>query len=148
MRYPTSRALTIATAATLAAGAIATAAPAFADDPEPVGPPLHHVQYTVTADAPYWAHIYYRDTDPVQFSDYSHNPYEFSPRADVDIAPDKPWVFDAMLADPDLWAMVLVQSGESPNFPTPGFNCKLAVDGVVVKTNSGPKGALCSIRNW
>ncbi|WP_135456683.1 hypothetical protein [Mycobacterium sp. DL99] len=148
MRYPTSRALNIATAATLAAGAIATAAPAFADDPELAGPPLHHVQYTVTADAPYWAHIYYRDSDPAQFSDYSHNPYEFSPRADVDIAPDRPWVFDAMLADPDLWAMVLVQSGESPNFPTPGFNCKLAVDGVVVKTNSGPKGALCSIRNW
>ena len=148
MRYPTSRALTIATAAALAVGAIATPAPAFADEPAPAGPPLRHVQYTVTSDAPYWAHIYYRDTDPVQFSDYSHNPYEFSPRADVDIAPDKPWVFDAMLADPDLWAMVLVQSGESPNLPTPGFKCKLAVDGVVVKTNSGPKGALCSIRNW
>ncbi|KHO24020.1 hypothetical protein QQ44_17915 [Mycolicibacterium setense] len=147
MRYPTSRALTAATSAALAAGAIATAAPAFADDPPP-GPPLHHVQYTVTADAPYWAHIYYRDSEPEIFSDYSHNPYQFSPRVDVDIAPDKPWVFDAMLADPDLWAMVLVQSGESPNFPTPGFNCKLAVDGVVVKTNSGPKGALCSIRNW
>lgn len=148
MHHSMSRALTAATAATLATGAIATAAPAFADDPEPPGPPLHHVQYTVTADAPYWVHIYYRDSEPAIFSDYSHNPYEFSPRADVDIAPDKPWVFDAMLADPDLWAMVLVQSGESPNFPTPGFNCKLAVDGVVVKTNSGPKGALCSIRNW
>lgn len=148
MRHPTSRALTITTATALAAGAIATAAPAFADDLEPPGPPLHHVQYTVTADAPYWVHIYYRDSEPVQFSDYSHNPYQFSPRADVDVAPDRPWVFDAMLADPDLWAMVLVQSGESPNFPTPGFNCKLAVDGVVVKTNSGPKGALCSIRNW
>ncbi|CRZ13340.1 hypothetical protein [Mycolicibacterium neworleansense] len=148
MHHRTSRALIFATAAALAAGAIATATPAFADDPEPPGPPLHHVQYTVTADAPYWARIYYRDTEPAIFSDYSHNPYQFSPRADVDIAPDKPWVFDAMLADPDLWAMVLVQSGESPNFPTPGFNCKLAVDGVVVKTDSGPKGALCSIRNW
>ncbi|WP_235676873.1 hypothetical protein [Mycolicibacterium porcinum] len=148
MRHKTSRALTLTMAASLAAGAIATAAPAFADDPAPVGPPLRHVQYTVTADSPYWVHIYYRDSEPVQFSDYSHNPYEFSPRADVDVAPDKPWVFDAMLADPDLWAMVLVQSGESPNFPTPGFKCTLAVDGVVVKTNSGPKGALCSIRNW
>ncbi|MED5813284.1 hypothetical protein VST63_13050 [Mycolicibacterium sp. 050232] len=148
MRYPTTRALIFASANVLVAGAIATAAPAFADDPPPPGPPLHHVQYTVTSDAPYWVHIYYRDSEPAIFSDYSHNPYQFSPRADVDVAPDKPWVFDAMLADPDLWAMVLVQSGESPNFPTPGFNCKLAVDGVVVKTNSGPKGALCSIRNW
>lgn len=148
MHYRTRRTLAFTTITALVAGAIAMAAPAFADDPEPPGPPLHHVQYTVTADAPYWAHIYYRDSEPAIFSDYSHNPYQFSPRADVDIAPDKPWVFDAMLADPDLWAMVLVQSGESPNFPTPGFNCKLAVDGVVVKTNSGPKGALCSIRNW
>ena len=49
MRYPTG--LTIATAAALAAGAIATATPSFADEPVP-GPPLHHVRYTVTADAP------------------------------------------------------------------------------------------------
>lgn len=140
MRYLTS--LTITTATTLVAGAIATAAPGFAE------PPLHHVRYTVTANAPFWAHIYYRDTEPAVFSDYSHNPYQFSPRADVDIAPDKPWVLETNLANPDLWAMVLVQSGESPGFPTPGFNCELAVDGVVVKTNSGPKGALCSIRNW
>ncbi|OFB36970.1 hypothetical protein BA059_22030 [Mycolicibacterium sp. (ex Dasyatis americana)] len=141
--------LAAAAATALAAGAVATAAPAFADDPPPPpGPPLHHVQYTVTTDAPYWVHIYYRDSEPAIFSDYSHNPYQFSPRVDVDVAPDKPWVLDTMLADPDLWAMVLVQSGESPNFPTPGFNCKLAVDGVVVKTDSGPKGALCSIRNW
>ncbi|MGV0736824.1 hypothetical protein ABQF35_18905 [Mycobacterium syngnathidarum] len=149
MRHPLVRMLAAAAATALAAGAVATAAPAFADDPPPPpGPPLHHVQYTVTTDAPYWVHIYYRDSEPAIFSDYSHNPYQFSPRVDVDVAPDKPWVLDTMLADPDLWAMVLVQSGESPNFPTPGFNCKLAVDGVVVKTNSGPKGALCSIRNW
>lgn len=145
MHDVTARALTIAA---LTVGAIATATPAFADDMEPPGPPLHHVQYTVTADAPYWTHIYYRDTDPAQFSDYSHNPYQFSPRADVDVAPDKPWVLDVMLTDPDLWAMVVVQSGESPNLPTPRFNCTLAVDGVVVKQSSGPKGALCSIRDW
>ncbi|AKS33273.1 hypothetical protein [Mycolicibacterium goodii] len=135
--------LAIVTTLSLLGGGSATAAPAVADDPV-----LHHVRYTVTADAPFWAHIYYRDTEPAIFSDYSHNPYIFSPRAEADVAPDKPWVFDAMLADPDLWAMVLVQSGEAPNLEPPGFHCELAVDGVVVKTNSGPKGALCSIRNW
>jgi hypothetical protein len=135
--------LTITTVLALLGGAIATAAPTQADDPV-----LHHVRYTITADAPFYAHIYYRDADPPAFSDYSHNPYIFSPRVEADLAPDRPWVFDAMLADPDNWAMVVVQSGESLDFPTPGFNCELAVDGVVVKTNSGPKGALCSIRNW
>ena len=134
--------LTITAATTLLSGAVGLAAPAAAE------PPLHHVRYTVTADAPYWASIYYRDTEPAMWSDYSHNPYQFSPKVDVDIAPDKPWVLETTLANPDLWAMVLVQSGESPDFPTPGFNCELAVDGVVVKTHSGLKGALCSIRNW
>jgi hypothetical protein len=36
--------------------------------------------------------------------------------------------------------------GESAK--TPNIHCALAVDGVVVKTNQGPKGALCSLRNW
>lgn len=133
---------TLTTTLALLGSALAVATPAQAD------PVLHQVRYTVTADAPYFAHIYYRDSEPALFSDYSHNPYAFSPRADADIGPGNPWVFDAMLADPDLWAMVVVQSGESPNFPTPGFHCELAVDGTVVKTDSGPKGALCSIRNW
>lgn len=135
-------ALTTAASMTLTTAAITAAAPTLAE------PPLHHVRYTVTADAPFWAHIYYRDTDPPTWSDYSHNPYMFSPKAEADIGPGQPWVFDAMLANPDMWAMVMVQSGEAPNVTPPGFNCELAVDGAVVETNSGEKGALCSIRNW
>jgi hypothetical protein len=51
------------------------------------------------------------------------------------------------LADPDQWAMVVAGTGgESPK--KPNIHCALAVDGVVVKTNQGPKGALCSIRAW
>lgn len=136
---------TLAVAALLG-GTIVTAAPAAADDPPP--PPLHHVHYTVTADSPAFANIYYRDSDPPNFAEYSHNPYVFSPKVEADVGPDKPWTFDAMLADPNLWAMVTVQSGEALNTPSPAFNCELSVDGTVVKTNSGPKGALCSIRNW
>lgn len=121
---------------------VSYAAPAAAE------PPLHHVRYTVTANEPFFADIYYRDREPAVFADYSHDPYVFSPRARVDIGPNQPWVYDAMLTDPALWAMVVVQSGEAHGFPTPGFNCTLEVDGVVVKTDSGPMGALCSIRNW
>ncbi|BBY96667.1 hypothetical protein [Mycolicibacterium fallax] len=140
--------LTAATAALLA-GALTPATPALADDPPPPpAPALHHIRYTVSADGPIWARIYYRDTEPVMFSDYSHNPFQFSPRADVDLGPGQPWVLETMLADPEMWAMVTVQSGEAPNFPTPNFGCVLEVDGVVVKTGSGPKGALCSLRNW
>ena len=154
MRLSARPALTVIAALVLLLGSgPATAAPSSAEPPPPLPPPpapgpLHHVHYTVTSDAPFFADIYYRDTDPPTWSDYSHNPYLFSPRARADVAPDKPWVFDAMLADPDQWAMVLVQSGDSPELPAPGFHCELAVDGVVVKTKSGAKGALCSIRNW
>ncbi|MDY6996840.1 MAG: hypothetical protein SW019_09600 [Actinomycetota bacterium] len=137
------RFLTIATTAALSAAAGVVAAPVSAQ-----GPVMHQVRYTVTTDAPFWAKIYYRDAEPAVFSDYSHNPFLFSPMVEADVGPNQPWVLETQLADPTLWAMVLVQSGESPNLPTPTFNCELAVDGVVVKTHSGPKGALCSIRSW
>ena len=153
MRSPMRPTLVVTVALASLGGALAVSTPASAEPPPPLPPPpapgpLHHVHYTVTSDAPFFADIYYRDTDPPTWSDYSHNPYLFSPRASVDLAPDKPWVFDAMLADPDTWAMVLVQSADNPEIPTPGFRCELAVDGAVVKTNSGAKGALCSLRNW
>jgi hypothetical protein len=31
---------------------------------------------------------------------------------------------------------------------TPNFHCVIAVDGEVAVANQGPKGALCSLRNW
>ncbi len=141
--FPTRALLATSGVALLASTGLSYAGAANAE-----GPPLHHVRYTVTANEPFFADIYYREREPAVFADYSHDPYVFSPRARVDVGPDQPWVFDAMLADPALWAMVVVQSGESVGFPTPGFNCTLEVDGVVVKTDSGPSGALCSIRNW
>jgi hypothetical protein len=46
-----------------------------ADPPEPPPPPLRHVQYTVFSEQPYAAaEIYYRDTDPPNWQEYSHNP--------------------------------------------------------------------------
>lgn len=132
----------IGAAMVLAGGALGAAATASAQ------PPLHQVKYTVTADAPFFADIYYRDVDPPTFSDYSHNPYVFSPKAEADIAPDRPWVLETRLADPARWAMVAVQSGETPELQAPTLRCELTVDGTVVKTDSGTRGALCSIRAW
>jgi hypothetical protein len=123
------------------AGAGAVAVPAVADDPV-----LHDVTYTVYTDAPFFAEIYYRDFEPANFADYSHNPYLFSPNVEADLGPDTPWVLNVRLANPQYWAMVLASSGRSPNPPT--FHCTLAVDGTVVSTNSGAKGALCSLRQW
>lgn len=143
MRPSMRRLTTITALSAMTATATATAGPAATQ-----GPTMHQVRYTVSTDAPFHAKIYYRDAEPAVFSDYSHNPYLFSPMVEADVGPDQPWVLETQLADPTMWAMVLVQSAESPNLPTPAFNCELAVDGVVVKTHSGAKGALCSIRSW
>jgi hypothetical protein len=126
------------------------ASPALADDPPPGDPPppAYTVRYTVTADKPVNAEIYYRDTDPPTFSDYSHDPYVFSPSAEATVGPGKPWVLEATLSDPIQWGMVSVQAQGALPKATAGFNCTMAINGVVVKTNSGPKGALCSLRNW
>jgi hypothetical protein len=116
-----------------------------ADDPPP--PPLHQVKYTVFSEQPYSnLEIYYRDTDPPNWADYSHDPYLYSPNVEADVGPDKQWILDVQLANPDEWAMVTAGTAGSPH--TPNVHCVLAVDGVVVATNQGPKGALCSLRAW
>jgi hypothetical protein len=106
----------------------------------------HQVKYTVFSGRPFYVEIYYRDTDPPNFADYSHNPYLDSPTAEADVGPDKQWVLDVMLEDPEQWAMVTATSGQSP--AAPNIHCVLAVDGLVVATDQGPKGALCSLRHW
>jgi len=125
----------------LTAGLTATAVPAAADDPV-----MHDVTYTLYTDTPFFSEIYYRDFEPANFADYSHNPYFFSPNIEANLGPDRPWVLNVRLANPEHWAMVLGTSGGSPS--APNFHCTLAVDGAVVSTNSGAKGALCSLRQW
>jgi cytochrome c1 len=147
MEFPIRRGSPLRTlaVAAVAFGCIVAAAPsAQADDPTPV---LHHVKYTVFSETPFRnAEIYYRDTDPPNFADYSHNPYVFSPNVEADVGPNQMWTQDVMLANPDQWAMVTAGSLDSPQ--RPNFHCVLAIDGNVVVTNQGPKGALCSVRNW
>jgi hypothetical protein len=145
MQFPSRPAAAIAL---LIAGLIAPAASANAEPaPVPPPPPLKHVKYTVFSEVPVsQAEIYYRDTDPPNWGDYSHNPYLFSPNVEADVGPNQMWTLDVMLADPDQWAMVTATDfyAQEPR----NFHCVLAVDGVVVETDQGPKGALCSIRPW
>ncbi|OBH82648.1 hypothetical protein A5681_22420 [Mycobacterium scrofulaceum] len=121
-------------------GPVVSAAHAVAD------PAMHHVTYTVTAQNPIYTDIYYLDHQPEKFSDYSHNPYSFTPHVDVDLGPGKPWSFDLDMSNPGDYAMVVASTGTEPG--TPGLHCDLAVDGAVVVSKDGPKGVLCSLRNW
>ncbi|BBZ71899.1 hypothetical protein [Mycobacterium paraseoulense] len=123
-----------------ASGLLVSAGHAQAD------PVMHHVKYTVTANNPIYTDIYYLDHQPEKFSDYSHNPYSFTPHVDVDLGPGTPWSFDLDMSNPDDYAMVVASTGTEPG--TPGLHCDLAVDGAVVVSKDGPKGVLCSLRNW
>jgi hypothetical protein len=135
--------LGVALAVVMATGATTlTAATSRADDPV-----MHQVRYVVTAANPIYADIYYLDQQPPKFSDYSHDTYQFTPNVQADIGPGHPWTSpEVMLSDPATYAMVTVSTGTEPG--TPMFHCALVVDGVVVKSNDGPKGTLCSLRIW
>lgn len=74
------------TAAVLLAASRGGPVPASADD----DPPMHQVVYTISAKNPIYADIYYQDQDPSKYSDYSHNPYTFTPNIQADIAPGRP----------------------------------------------------------
>lgn len=130
------------TAAVLLAASLGGPVPANADD----DPPMHQVVYTISAKNPIYADIYYQDQDPSKYSDYSHNPYTFTPNIQADIAPGRPWSQQVMLINPDAWAMVSVSTGRQPG--TPGFHCTVSVDGNVVVSKDGAKGVLCSLRTW
>lgn len=118
------------------------AAPSHADDPV-----MHPVTYVITSASPIYADIYYLDQQPAKFSDYSHNPYQYTPNVQADIAPGHPWVSQTvMLSDPNDYAMVTVSTGTEPG--TPMFHCALVVDGKVVVSNDGAKGVVCSLRLW
>jgi hypothetical protein len=136
-------ALGMALAALSAAGYGTVAAPPVrADDPV-----MHQVRYVITAQNPIWADIYYLGQQPAKFSDYSHNTYQYTPNVQADIGPGHPWTSpEVMLTDPNTYAMVVVSTGTEPG--TPMFHCALVVDGAVVASNDGPKGTLCSLRNW
>lgn len=143
-RRPRTALLGLVAAIAVTAGGVFAVGPAVAQDPPPQ--PLHNVKYSVFSEQPFYVDIYYRDVDPPNWAAYSHNPYEFSPKVEAQIGPDQQWNLDVQLADPDRWAMVTATSG--PGEARPNIHCVLAVDGVVVATHQGPKGALCSIRSW
>jgi len=139
--------LSAASATALVAACLVAGTPSAGADDDPPPPPLHNVHYTVWAEQAFNVSIYYRDTDPPNWADYSHNPYQFSPKVEADVGPNQQWNLDVGLVNPDEWAMVVAGTG-GESATRPNIHCALAVDGVVVKTNQGPKGALCSLRNW
>lgn len=109
-------------------------------------PALHYVKYTVTTSSPIYTQLYYLDHEPAAFADWSHNPYEFVPNVQADLAPGEPWTYELWLARPELWAFVSASAGTEPGIPK--YHCELSIDGSVVASKEGDRGVLCSIRIW
>jgi hypothetical protein len=138
----TTTILGVGCATALAAGTCLVAAPSHADD----AAPPHHVKYTLTAQNPIYAEIYYLDHEPAVWADWSHNPYEFLPNIEFDLGPTAAWTYELDLRKPEEWAMVIANTGPEPG--SPNFHCEITVDGAVVVSKDGAKGVLCSIRRW
>src|SRR5215218_6275418 len=88
-------------------GVAAASVPAMAQGPPPA--PLHNVKYTVFSEGPAYLDIYYRDIDPPNWADYSHNPYVYTPKVQADVGPEQQWNLDVQLANPNEWAMVVAR---------------------------------------
>ena len=108
-RFPTRSAVRpVLATAVLVAGMTVAAGPAAAQ-PLPPPPPrvMHHVKYSVFSEVPVpQAEIYYREVDPPNWAEYSHNPYKFSPNVEAPVGPDQMWTLDVMLADPDQFELL------------------------------------------
>jgi len=68
------------------------------------------------------------------------------PNVEADLGPNKVWTYELDLHKPEMWAMVMANTGPEPG--APNFHCELAVDGVVKVSNDGTKAVLCSMRTW
>src|SRR6185312_9392125 len=100
MKFPEARRVSRPAALLRLASAtvLAVAGVAAASVPATAQPALHNVKYTVFSEGPAFLDIYYRDVDPPNWADYSHNPYVYTPKVEADVGPDQQWNLDVQLA--------------------------------------------------
>ena len=124
-----------------AAGAAVSNATSYA---EPAG---HQVRYTLTSGAPYDYDLFYLATQPPDKDAYNANPYTYLQKAQVNVAPDTPWVFETTLADPQ-WAIFTVSSTTHGGQGAPNAHCEIAVDGQVATQQDHPYSPRCQLGQW
>lgn len=139
MRKVTTR---IGAALVLAAASMAVSnATSYA---EPDG---HPVRYTLTSAGPYDFDLYYLATQPPNKEAYNADPYAFMQKAEVNVGPDTPWVFETTLADPQ-WAIFTASSTTHGGRGAPNAHCEIAVDGQVAVQNDHPYSPRCQLGQW
>ncbi|ULN50381.1 hypothetical protein MI170_14210 [Mycolicibacterium goodii] len=131
-------------AAVLAASASIAVVGTATAHAEPEG---HQVRYTLTSGAPYEFDLYYLASQPSSKAAYDADPYAFLQKAEVNVAPNAPWVFETTLADPQ-WAIFTVASTTHGGRAAPNAHCEIAVDGQVAVQNDHPYSPRCQLGNW
>ncbi|WP_264052000.1 MULTISPECIES: hypothetical protein [Mycolicibacterium] len=135
---------TVGAAVVLAAAGMAVSNATSYAEPEAGG---HQVRYTLTTGAPYDFDLYYLATQPPSKEAYDADPYAFLQKAEVNVVPEAPWVFETTLADPQ-WAIFTVASTTHGGRGAPNAHCEIAVDGQVAVQNDHPYSPRCQLGQW
>lgn len=107
----------------------------------------HQVRYTLTSTAPYDFQVLYLTAQPADKAAYNADAYSYVKRETINVAPDRPFVFETTLADPQ-WAILQVSSTTKGGVGAPNPHCDVAVDGQVIVAQDAPYSVVCQGTQW
>lgn len=107
----------------------------------------HQVRYTLTSTAPYDFQVLYLTAQPADKAAYNADAYSYVKRETINVAPDRPFVFETTLADPQ-WAILQVSSTTKGGVGAPNPHCDVAVDGQVIVAQDAPYSVVCQGSQW
>ncbi|WP_208410963.1 hypothetical protein [Mycolicibacterium fluoranthenivorans] len=107
----------------------------------------HQVRYTLTSTAPYDFQVLYLTAQPADKAAYNADAYSYVKRETINVAPDRPFVFETTLADPQ-WAILQVSSTTKGGVGAPNPHCDVAVDGQVLVAQDAPYSVVCQGSQW
>jgi hypothetical protein len=111
---------------------------------EPAAP---NVRYVLSAGAPAGFDLNYLTAQPPSKEAYNADAYAFLKKDRVDVAPDRPWVFEATLEDPQ-WAIMNASAAAHAMQGPPNAHCEIWVDGQLAVQSDGPYTAFCQLSRW
>jgi hypothetical protein len=107
----------------------------------------HQVRYTLTSTAPYDFQVLYLTAQPADKAAYNADAYSYVKRETINVAPDRPFVFETTLADPQ-WAILQVSSTTKGGVGAPNPHCEVAVDNQVIVAQDAPYSVVCQGTQW
>lgn len=107
----------------------------------------HQVRYTLTSTAPYDFQVLYLTAQPADKAAYNADAYSYVKRETINVAPDRPFVFETTLADPQ-WAILQVSSTTKGGVGAPNPHCDVAVDGQILVAQDAPYSVVCQGSQW